>query len=149
MQERIAFTNEILARPDIVPLREDADAPVSRYTTRAVLDGEQQILTAAERMNRDKSHGITARGRADMLDVHAQLDEEQRAAVPMPPRRAGSRLLPGRQAPAKAQRLRSATGMPARSTRAKARRSINLMFYIPIIGGARRATLRFPGTGTA
>jgi len=81
MQDRIALTNEILARPEIVPLREDEDAPVSRYTTRAVLDGEQQILTAAERMNRDKSHGITARGLADMLDVHARLDDEQRAAV--------------------------------------------------------------------
>ena len=81
MQERIALTNEILARPEIVPLREDEDAPVSRYTTRAVLDGEQQILTAAECMNRDKSHGITARGLADMLDVHSQLDDEQRAAV--------------------------------------------------------------------
>jgi AAA domain len=75
-------TNEVLARPEIVPLREDADAPVSRYTTRAVLEQEASVLDAARTMAGDRSYpGITADGLRRALADNAHLDAEQRAAV--------------------------------------------------------------------
>ena len=65
-----------------MPLREDADAPVSRYTTRAVLEQEASVLDAARTMAGDRSYpGITADGLRRTLADNAHLDEEQRAAV--------------------------------------------------------------------
>jgi hypothetical protein len=77
-ERRATFT---LEREGVVPLRENEQAPVSRYTTRAVLDGERQITAAADRMTKSHKHGVSAAGLADALDHHPLLDREQRAAL--------------------------------------------------------------------
>ena len=46
-KERAALTDRILALPDVIGLKETAEAPVSRYTTRAVLQDEGRILEDA------------------------------------------------------------------------------------------------------
>jgi Ti-type conjugative transfer relaxase TraA len=78
---RSAFMNDLLARPEIVPLRESADAMVSRYTTRAVLAEEAGLMASAGRMASATTHGMTAGQLADVLDLHLHLDGEQRRAV--------------------------------------------------------------------
>jgi hypothetical protein len=40
-ENRAEFANQVLARPEIIGLRETADAPVTRYTTRAILAAER------------------------------------------------------------------------------------------------------------
>jgi Ti-type conjugative transfer relaxase TraA len=57
-QTRIEFAATILALPDIVRLAEAADLPPSRYTTRAVLEAESQVLSAAKKLARGKGHDI-------------------------------------------------------------------------------------------
>ena len=46
-KERTALTDRILALPDVIGLKETEEAPVSRYTTRAVLQDEGRILEDA------------------------------------------------------------------------------------------------------
>ena len=79
-RERAAMNDAILARPEVVALRETADGPVSRYTTRAVLDAERDVLSDTAAMAGDSRHGLTSRHQAEALDRHSQLDQEQRAA---------------------------------------------------------------------
>jgi Ti-type conjugative transfer relaxase TraA len=80
-KERSAFMNEVLARDETVPLRDQAHGPITRYTTRAVLKAEGDILQAGRDLVSDTRHGITAGRLADCLDHHAELDQEQKAAV--------------------------------------------------------------------
>jgi Ti-type conjugative transfer relaxase TraA len=79
-KERAAMNDAILARPEVVALREQADGPVTRYTTRAVLDAERDVLADTASMASDTRHGLTSRQQAEALDHHAHLDTEQRAA---------------------------------------------------------------------
>jgi Ti-type conjugative transfer relaxase TraA len=68
-KERAALTNQILALPDVIGLKETAEAPVSRYTTKAVLRDEARILqdtaTLAARkryeIEQDKSEAVLRR----------------------------------------------------------------------------------------
>ncbi|MGD9658491.1 MAG: MobQ family relaxase [Methylocystis sp.] len=78
---RSAYLDEMLGRTDIVPLRETEQAPVSRYTTRAVIDDETRIAEAALRMADRMKHGIKVESLTDTLDAHPQLSDEQRAAL--------------------------------------------------------------------
>ncbi len=80
-KERAAMNDAILARPEVVALREQSDGPVTRYTTRAVLDAERDVLSDAASMAADSRHGLTSRQQAEALDRHAKLDHEQRAAL--------------------------------------------------------------------
>jgi hypothetical protein len=70
----------ILARDDVIGLRESADAPVSRYTTRHVLAAEGEIMQAAGELHRRTAHGITDFVLEHILDRYAHLDREQRLA---------------------------------------------------------------------
>jgi Ti-type conjugative transfer relaxase TraA len=79
-KERAAMTTEILARPEIIGLRETAEAGVSRYTTRAVLAAERQVMKDAKALVTDTRHGLTDRVRQETLDQHSHLDREQRTA---------------------------------------------------------------------
>ena len=81
VKARTAFLDEVLAREAVVPLRETEQAPVSRYTTRAVLDGEGRIIASAARMEKGNRHGVSAAGIAAALDTTPQLDREQRNAL--------------------------------------------------------------------
>jgi Ti-type conjugative transfer relaxase TraA len=79
-KDRAAMNDAILARPEVVPLRETADGPVSRYTTRAVLKAERDVLCDAASLAKDTSFGLTDRQQAETLDRYSHLDQEQRAA---------------------------------------------------------------------
>ena len=80
-KQRSATIDEVLARADVVPLREDGQAPVSRYTTRDVLSEENRLARHVEHLAARHSHGVTACALGDALDHHSHLDAEQRAAV--------------------------------------------------------------------
>jgi Ti-type conjugative transfer relaxase TraA len=92
---RAAFTDEVLARADVIPLRENENAPVSRYTTKAVIDDERRITDAAARLDKRTKHGLSATTLADALDYHPQLIGEQRAAVEWATRAGGLAILAG------------------------------------------------------
>lgn len=78
--ERREVADAILARPEIIGLRETADAPITRYTTRAVLESENRVLRDARMLHRNTSHGIMEHWRQHALDHHSHLDQEQRTA---------------------------------------------------------------------
>jgi len=79
-KERAEMNDAVLARPEVVALREQEGGPVSRYTTRAVLAAERDVLADTAAMVADTGHGLTSRQQAETLDHHAHLDREQRAA---------------------------------------------------------------------
>ena len=78
---RGAFTDRVLSDEAVVPLRENENAPVSRYTTRAVLSEERRIVDAAARMESRTTHGVSRDGLAEALGRHPMLDQEQRDAL--------------------------------------------------------------------
>ena len=92
---RSAFTDHLLAREGVIALRENEQAPVSRYTTRAVLDGEREVTAAAARMTKPDRHGVSAKGIAAALDHHPHLDKEQRAALDWATRANGFAIIAG------------------------------------------------------
>jgi MobA/MobL family len=67
VKARSAFMDEALGRADVIPLREDHNAPVSRYTTQGVLDDEAKISRAARRMDTSARHGVSAQALAEAL----------------------------------------------------------------------------------
>jgi Ti-type conjugative transfer relaxase TraA len=80
-KERSAFMDEVLSHGETVALRDEADGPVTRYTTQGVLRAEGEITDAGRNLVADQSHGIRTDRLADCLDRHAGLDQEQRQAV--------------------------------------------------------------------
>jgi Ti-type conjugative transfer relaxase TraA len=56
--ERAQFTEKVLAHPDIVRLADKAGGPTTRYSTRAVLEAEREVLRAAEGLARADRHGV-------------------------------------------------------------------------------------------
>jgi Ti-type conjugative transfer relaxase TraA len=78
--ERSEMADVILARPEIIGLRETADASVTRYTTREVLVTEREVLLDARTLHKATAHGIMDHIRYDVLARHGHLDDEQRAA---------------------------------------------------------------------
>jgi Ti-type conjugative transfer relaxase TraA len=79
-QGRASLTDRILALPEVVGLREIETAPVSRYTTRAVLADEARVMRDADAMAGDTRHGLTAAQGEAALDRHPQVSGERRAA---------------------------------------------------------------------
>jgi Ti-type conjugative transfer relaxase TraA len=65
--ERGAFVKEILTRPEIVSLSDVKDGPVTRYTTKSVLEAERQVLHASDGLAGDKRHGVDEKIRAKVL----------------------------------------------------------------------------------
>ncbi len=92
---RAAYTDELLARADVIPLRENENAPVSRYTTRAVIADENRITDAAARLDKRTKHGLSATTLADTLDHHPRLIAEQRAALERATRAGGLAIVAG------------------------------------------------------
>ena len=92
---RAAYTDEVLARADVIPLRENENAPVSRYTTRAVIADENRITDAAARLDKRTKHGLSATTLADTLDHHPRLIGEQRAALERATRAGGLAIVAG------------------------------------------------------
>lgn len=60
---RSAFVDEVLARGDVIPLREHEHAPVSRYSTRQVVLEEERLAECAERLAHRLRHGQAPCGR--------------------------------------------------------------------------------------
>ena len=79
-QQRASLTDRILALPDVVGLKESETAPVSRYTTRAVLAGEARVMRDAAALAGPTRHGLTAAECQAALDRHKQVTGERRAA---------------------------------------------------------------------
>lgn len=79
--DRADMTDRILALPDVVGLRETADAPVSRYTTKAVLADEKRTLEHAAALAADGRHGVGNAAMTEALRRHPRLNVEQRTAV--------------------------------------------------------------------
>ena len=66
--ERAQFINAVLAHPEIVQLRDTAEAgPTTRYTTRTVLEAEIYVLNAAAGLKADTGHGVGEDTRAGVL----------------------------------------------------------------------------------
>ncbi|OYV24713.1 MAG: hypothetical protein B7W99_00875 [Rhodospirillales bacterium 20-58-10] len=78
--ERSEVVTAILARDDVIGLRETASGSVTRYTTRAVLAAEMRVMQAARLLDRTSRYGLTDWQKAEALDRHSHLDGEQRAA---------------------------------------------------------------------
>lgn len=65
--ERAVFRREILTRPDVVSLSEVKDGPVTRYTTKSVLEAERQVLRAADGLAENKRHDVSEKRRTKIL----------------------------------------------------------------------------------
>ena len=64
---RAEFAEKILNHPDVVKLADDAQGRTTRYTTRAVLEAEGQVLRAAAGLSRADRHEITLADRQAIL----------------------------------------------------------------------------------
>ena len=69
-----------MALPEVVGLKETETAPVSRYTTGAVLADEARVMCDAAAMAGATRHGLTAAACQAALDRHKQVTGERRAA---------------------------------------------------------------------
>ena len=78
--QRASFTDRILALPEVVGLKETETAPVSRYTTRAVIAAEARVMRDASALAGESRHGLTGAEREAALDRHKQVTGERRAA---------------------------------------------------------------------
>ena len=95
--ERAQFTEKVLAHPDIVRLADKADGPTTRYSTRAVLDAEREVLRAAEGLARADRHGVR-QATLDAVLSQAQfkgISREQAAALRHATGAAGLALIDG------------------------------------------------------
>jgi Ti-type conjugative transfer relaxase TraA len=64
---RTEFGEQVLAHPEVVQLAERPGGPTTRYTTRTVLETEQNVLRAAEGLSRDLRFEVGDRVRAAVL----------------------------------------------------------------------------------
>jgi hypothetical protein len=58
---RAQFAEAVLNHPDAVGLSDRTDGPVTRYSTRQVLEAEAHVLRAAEELARSDRHGVSER----------------------------------------------------------------------------------------
>src|SRR3954447_24111075 len=79
-KERTTLTDRILALPDAIGLKETAEAPVSRYTTGAVLHDEARILQDAATLAAWKQYGIPIGEGEAVLRQHQHVSGDRHAA---------------------------------------------------------------------
>lgn len=79
-ENRAAFADHILARHQVVGLRETAEAPVTRYTTREVLAAEWALTKDAAGLAAATGHSVNAAHAQAALEARPWLADEQRAA---------------------------------------------------------------------
>ena len=80
-EERAEFRNQILAHENVVGLRETADSPVTRYTTRDVLASERALMRDARKLAGDHSHGLNEGRIATATAAEFTLKPEQAEAL--------------------------------------------------------------------
>lgn len=78
--DREKFSCEVLGHREAVRLSDREGGPVTRYTTRTVLQSEQQVLEAVTGIAAGDRHGVTDFHRAAVLDQFASIRDDQRAA---------------------------------------------------------------------
>ena len=78
--ERVQFGEQVLAHTDAMYLSDQKDGPVTRYTTKTVLESEQAVLRDAAGLADSNWHGITDYHRNRSLDQFATIRDDQRAA---------------------------------------------------------------------
>jgi Ti-type conjugative transfer relaxase TraA len=103
---RAALTDEILLRPEVIGLRERADAPVSHYTTREVLNAEHALLRDTAALSERSSFGLRAEGVEAAIAGH-QLNEEQAQAVRHAAGQGGFAIIAGEAGTGKSRTLGS------------------------------------------
>jgi Ti-type conjugative transfer relaxase TraA len=93
--ERAKFAAEVLSHPQIVVLPGDKSAP--RYTTRAVLESEDAVLSAAAGLDRDNNHEMAVAARAFVLkrEKFENISREQVLALRHATGAAGIALIDG------------------------------------------------------
>ena len=81
--ERAQFAGRILRHPEIVALSDEADGPITGYTTRTVLEAEGHVLRAAQGLDCSPRHGVGERARAALLasERFSSITREQARAV--------------------------------------------------------------------
>ena len=79
-QARAALTDQILSLPDVIGLKESVDAPVPRYTTRAVLADEARVIQDAAALAARSRYGLTRAQSEAALSWHPQVTGERRTA---------------------------------------------------------------------
>jgi ATP-dependent exoDNAse (exonuclease V) alpha subunit len=78
--EGLKFRAEILAQPNVIGLRETAEAPIMRYTTREILASEMALQRNAAALAEDKRHGVDP-ARIDKAAADFTLKPEQADAL--------------------------------------------------------------------
>jgi len=81
--EQAQFAARILRHAEIVALSDEAAGPITRYTTRTVLEAEGHVLRAAQGLDRSPRHGVGERTRAALLasERFSSITREQAHAV--------------------------------------------------------------------
>jgi AAA domain len=78
--EQVKFRNEVLGRQNVIGLRETAQAPVTRYTTRDILAAEMALQRDAGALAADERHGVKA-SRVEKAVAKFTLKPEQAEAL--------------------------------------------------------------------
>jgi len=93
--ERAKFGAEILSHPQIVRLADQNSA--TRYTTKAVLESEHDVLNAAQELARNRDHEISVAARATVLkqEKYGSISREQVRALRHATGAAGIALIDG------------------------------------------------------
>jgi Ti-type conjugative transfer relaxase TraA len=92
---RVQFGEEVLQQREVVRLTEREGGPVTRYSTRTVLESEQNVLRDAEGLAGGSWHGITDYHRAAALDRFSSIRQDQRAAFEHATKTEGITLIDG------------------------------------------------------
>ena len=61
------FGNAVLDHANVLRLADEAGGPATRYTTRAVLASEEQVLRSAAQLSQDSGHAVGHQVRAHIL----------------------------------------------------------------------------------
>jgi len=80
-KERSALSDQILALPETVALKETATAKVSRYTTQTVLADEKKVMADAAAQANRSGYALDAPQRDMLLRQHRRAKDDQRAAI--------------------------------------------------------------------
>jgi Ti-type conjugative transfer relaxase TraA len=95
--ERAQFAARILRHVEIVALSDEADGPITRYTTRTVLEAEGHVLRAAQGLDRNRRHRLSDAACGAVLgsDRFSAVTREQACAVRQAAEAGGLALIDG------------------------------------------------------
>lgn len=105
-KERAEIAAAVLARPEIVGLKEAEGAAVTRYTTAAILETEKRALEHAAALSRNTRHGVNDRIKSDVLD-RFNLGTDQRAAFDRATAAEGLAIIDGKAGTGKSYTLKA------------------------------------------